>query len=56
MCANDPKRTFWRCFGEEGIRATLARYGDIKRAKLAIRSVTSHISTTGHVGQRTFVV
>ena len=39
--------------GEGGIRATLARDGDIKRAKLAIQPVRSHISTTGYVGQRT---
>ena len=47
MSANDPKRTFWRCSGEEGICATLARDEDIKRAELAIRSVRSHISITG---------
>ena len=53
--AANPHVRFWHLADicEEGIRAALARDGDIKRVKFAIRSVSSHISTTGHVGQRT---
>jgi hypothetical protein len=48
--ASDPKRT-----AAAAKKEFAQRDGDSKRAKLTIRSVSSHISTTGDVGQRTFV-